>query len=39
MSDQNSKDAGDGMVDAWAATAVIAVIIITLAFWLSGMPA
>ncbi len=38
MAEQNSKDAGDGMVDAIAATAVIAIIIATLVFWLSGMP-
>ena len=40
MSDQNqnAKDAGDGMADAMAATAVIGLIIVTLVFWLSGFP-
>lgn len=40
MSDQNqnAKDAGDGMADAIAATAVIAVVTVTLVYWLSGFP-
>lgn len=32
------SDKGDGMADAIAATAVISIIIMTLYFWLSGMP-
>ena len=41
MSDlnQNSKDAGDGLADAIAATVVIATVIAAVVFWLSGMPA
>lgn len=33
MSDQN-----DGINDALAATAVIALVVVTVAYWLSGMP-
>ena len=33
MSDQN-----DGMNDALAATAVIVLVVVTVVFWLSGMP-
>lgn len=37
MSDAN-KDQGDGVADAIAATAVITLVVVTLAIWLSGMP-
>ncbi|MFA7555092.1 MAG: methionine synthase [Spongiibacteraceae bacterium] len=38
MSDQHSPDAKDGINDAIAAAAIITIIVITLTFWLSGMP-
>ncbi|MEP5763121.1 MAG: methionine synthase [Halieaceae bacterium] len=36
---QADKDSGDGMADAVAATAVIAVVIAAVVYWLAGMPA
>ncbi len=40
MSDENqvSNDDGDGMADAIAATATIAVVVGAVVFWLSGFP-
>ena len=38
MSDQNDTKHSDGMNDAIAATAIIAIVVITVAYWLSGMP-
>ncbi len=39
MSEENSnKDAGDGCADAMAATAIIAVVVVTMCYWLAGMP-
>ena len=36
--DTNTKDAGDGIADSIAATAVITLVVVTLYLWLSGMP-
>ena len=39
MSDQvNQERAADGVADAFAATAIIAIIVFGLYLWLSGMP-
>mgnify|MGYP003385588608 CR=1 FL=1 len=38
MSEQENKQSNDGINDAIAATAIIAIIVITAAFWLSGLP-
>lgn len=39
MSEQhNPERSSDGVADAIAATAVIAVVIVTMYLWLSGMP-
>ncbi len=39
MSDsQDLERKADGAADAIAATAIIAIVIVTLYFWLSGMP-
>lgn len=38
MSDQQPAKYNDGLNDAFAATAVIAIIVGTIVFWLSGMP-
>lgn len=38
MSEQNDSQYDDGMNDALAATAVIAIVVGTVVFWLSGMP-
>ena len=39
MSDEtNKKDAGDGAADAIAATALVALAVLTMYIWLSGMP-
>lgn len=38
MSDQESKS-NDGLNDAFAATAIIALVVGTVVFWLSGMAA
>ena len=39
MSDQsNSEREADGVADAIAVTAIVAVIVVTLYLWLSGMP-
>ena len=35
---QNQKDPGDSKADAMATTAIVAVVICTVVFWLSGMP-
>ncbi len=37
MSDQESKD-NDGLNDALASAAVIAIVVGTVVYWLSGMP-
>jgi hypothetical protein len=37
MSDQESSNS-DGTNDAYAATAIIALVVGTVAFWLNGMP-
>ena len=34
----NMKDAGDGVADAIAVTAIITIVILTMYVWLSGMP-
>ena len=40
MSDQNiDQRAADGRADAFAATAIITIVVVTLVIWLSGMPA
>jgi hypothetical protein len=36
--DQSIEDTGDGWADAMAATAVIALVVGTLVYWLSGFP-
>jgi hypothetical protein len=39
MSDElNRERAEDGVADACAATAIIAIVVLTLYIWLSGMP-
>jgi len=39
MSEETSpKDAGDGAADAFAATAIISLVVLSLYLWLSGMP-
>jgi hypothetical protein len=38
MSEQNETKYNDGLTDAFAATAVIAIVICTAVYWLSGMP-
>jgi len=39
MSEQNlDKDAGDGCADAIAATAIIAIVVLAMYLWLSGLP-
>ncbi|MEM9255956.1 MAG: methionine synthase [Pseudomonadota bacterium] len=39
MTDEpNPQDNDDGSADAFAATAVIALVVLTVYFWLSGMP-
>ena len=39
MSDEtNNKDAGDGTADAIAATALVALAVLTMYIWLAGMP-
>ena len=40
ISDQasNDKDPGDSRADAIATTAVVAIVIATVVFWLAGMP-
>lgn len=35
---ENENETGDGVADAIAATAVITLVVVTLYFWLSGMP-
>lgn len=35
---ESNADSGDGMNDALAATAVIGLIVLTVVYWLSGMP-
>jgi hypothetical protein len=37
-SDSNQKSANDGAADAFAATTIIAIVVFTMYFWLSGMP-
>ena len=36
--DNNANDAGDGVADSIAATAIITLVIVALYLWLSGMP-
>lgn len=38
MSDSQGPQYNDGINDAIAATAVIAIVVATVVFWLSGMP-
>jgi hypothetical protein len=39
MTDKFNQDrAGDGVADALAVTAIIAIVVFTLYYWLSGMP-
>jgi hypothetical protein len=38
MSDQNDSKYNDGTNDAIAATAIIALVVLTVVYWLSGMP-
>jgi len=38
MSEQRDEKYSDGMNDAIAATAIIAIVVVTAAYWLSGMP-
>lgn len=38
MSEQQESNYNDGVNDAWAATAVIALVVGTVVFWLCGMP-
>lgn len=38
MSEQENTQDKDGFYDAIAAKAVIALVVITVAYWLSGMP-
>lgn len=38
MSEQEKTQDNDGLHDAIAATAVIALVVITAIYWLSGMP-
>jgi len=34
----NSKHSGDGAADAFAVTAIITIVVLTMYVWLSGMP-
>jgi len=34
----NSKHSGDGAADAFAVTAIIAIVVLAMYVWLSGMP-
>ena len=38
MSEQQESKYNDGLSDAFAATAVIAIVVSAVVFWLSGMP-
>ncbi|MEM0952655.1 MAG: methionine synthase [Pseudomonadota bacterium] len=38
MNDHDQKDPGDSKADAMATTAIVAVIICAVVFWLAGMP-
>ncbi|MFT5691538.1 MAG: hypothetical protein ACI92E_000867 [Oceanicoccus sp.] len=38
MSDQQDTKYNDGLADAMAATATIAVVVATVVYWLSGLP-
>lgn len=38
MSDEKGAKYNDGLNDAWAAVAVIAVVVATVVYWLLGMP-
>jgi hypothetical protein len=38
MSEENESQYNDGLVDAISAAAVIALVVGTVCFWLSGMP-
>lgn len=38
MSDQHDSGSSDGINDAFAATAVIAIVVATVVFWLHSMP-
>ena len=39
MSDQEQSKYNDGLADAWASVAVITIVVATVVYWLSGMPA
>lgn len=39
MSEQKETNYNDSLNDAWAAVAVVTLVVITAAYWLSGMPA
>jgi len=38
MSDQQKPDYNDGLTDAIATTAIIAIVVATVVYWLSGLP-
>ena len=38
MSDETKTEYNDGLADAWACTAIIALVVATVVYWLSGMP-
>lgn len=39
MSEQNETKYNDGLTDALAAAAIITIVVATVVYWLSGMPA
>jgi hypothetical protein len=38
MSEQSNNHQGDGVADAFAATAIISLVVLSLYVWLAGMP-